>query len=56
MIVCGGNTCFTDYNVNLVNNFSKYLSKSHKLKLLNLNDKINAIWYGGSLLTSLGTF
>jgi actin-related protein len=45
-----------DYNNNLIDKFSIYVSTSHKLKFINLADKINTVWYGGSLLTSLGTF
>ena len=33
-----------------------YTGINCKIKLINLSDKINAVWYGGSLLTSLGTF
>ena len=56
MIICGGNTNFLNYNNNLIDKFSKYVSVNHKLKPISLGDKISTVWNGGSLLTSLGTF
>ena len=34
----------------------RYVNCSDKIKILSHNNKVNACWYGGAILSNLGTF
>ena len=56
IILSGGNTNFSSFNERIQRELSTLLPSIMKVKCYNLPDKINSVWFGGAIVSSLGTF
>lgn len=56
LIVTGGNTNFYYFNERLTRELAALLPTILKVKTSNLQEKINSVWFGGSIVSSLSTF
>ena len=56
IIVSGGSTCIKNFNSYLQNEMDLYMNPQNKLKIYNLSEKVNSGWFGGAILSNLGTF
>ncbi len=56
LIIAGGNTNFGNFNERLQLELSAKFPNFHKFKCYNLSDKSHSTWFGGAILSTLGTF
>ena len=56
VIISGGNTNFPLLHERLQRELGAVLPSFMKVKCYNLPDKINSVWFGGAIVSSLGTF
>jgi actin len=56
IIVAGGNANFPNFNERLQRELLMREPSSVKVKCLNFTDKVNSAWFGGAIVSSLGSF
>lgn len=56
ILLSGGNTLFKGLPEKLTNEVKKLAPKHMKVKLHAPNNRKNSCWFGGSIITSLGSF
>ncbi len=56
LILSGGNTLFKGFPEKVGNEVKRLAPKHMKVKIYNPNNRKNSSWYGGSIITSLGSF
>lgn len=56
VIISGGNTNFPNLYERLQRELGAILPSINKVKCYNLPDKVNSVWLGGAIVSSLGTF
>ena len=55
VVVAGGNTCFLNFNERLQKELQIKTSSTTKVKCLNYSDKITSLWFGGAVISGLGS-
>ena len=56
IIVTGGTTSCSNFNERLSKELFLYLPTNMKIKCYNLSERANAVWFGGAIVSYLGTF
>ena len=55
IIVAGGNTCFLNFNERLQRELQMKNHSNAKIKCLNYSDKITSLWFGGAVISGIGS-
>lgn len=55
IILAGGNTCFLNFNERLQKELQIRTPSNTKIKCINYSDKITSLWFGGAVVSSLGS-
>lgn len=56
IIVTGGTTNCTNFNERISKELFLYVPTNMKIKCYNLSERSNAVWFGGAIVSYLGTF
>lgn len=56
VVVSGGNTCFPNFNERLQKELLMLVPSYLKVKCVSFADKVNSAWFGGAIVSSLGSF